>query len=125
MNISNPDLSQRERIKQLFRESLFNNYQRTDRMFLVLMPIQWLISISIAYLLTPQTGSGTPSSTHQHVYAAIFFGGAITLIPVLLVFMNPGGLLTRLTIAASQLLMCGLLIHITGGRISTHFYIFG
>ena len=58
-------------------------------------------------------------------WAAIFLGGAITLFPVSLALLQPGKKLTRYVIAVSQMLMSALLIHMTGGRIETHFHVFG
>ena len=41
------------------------------------------------------------------------------------VWRGPGQVITRHIIAISQMLMGALLIHLTGGRIETHFHIFG
>jgi PAS domain S-box-containing protein len=38
---------------------------------------------------------------------------------------RPGAVLTRHVIAVGQMLSCGLLIHLTGGRIESHFQYFG
>lgn len=56
---------------------------------------------------------------------ALLLGGTITLLPVFLALTRPGSLLTRSVIAIAQMLMFGLLIHLTGGRIETHFHVFG
>jgi two-component system sensor histidine kinase HydH len=45
--------------------------------------------------------------------------------PILLTRTHPGSALTRHVIAASQMLWSALLIHLTGGRIETHFHVFG
>src|SRR5688572_15222679 len=45
--------------------------------------------------------------------------------PILLAIFRPGTALTRYVIAASQMLSSALLIHLTGGRIETHFHVFG
>ena len=44
---------------------------------------------------------------------------------MLLAIFRPGDALTRYTIAVAQMLMGALLIHLTGGRIETHFHVFG
>jgi PAS domain S-box-containing protein len=59
------------------------------------------------------------------VWAAIFIGGAITLAPVMLALLQPGKALTRHVIAIAEMLTSALLIYLTGGRIETHFHIFG
>ena len=44
---------------------------------------------------------------------------------MLLALFRPGEAVTRYTIAIAQMLMGALLIHLTGGRIETHFHVFG
>ena len=100
-------------------------WQRTDRMFAGLLVVQWLASIGVALWITPLTWIGATSSIHLHVLAAIFLGGIIATFPVLLVFLRLGHAVTRHVIAVAQMLAAALLIHLTGGRIETHFHIFG
>ncbi len=52
-------------------------------------------------------------------------GSGITLIPVAFVLTLPGAAVTRHVIAVAQMLTSALLIHLTGGRIETHFHVFG
>ena len=100
-------------------------YRRTDRLFAFLMAGQWIAGIVFALIVAPRTWVGAASSTHVHVYAAVFLGGAISLFPITLALLKPGAALTRYTIATAQMLMGALLIHLTGGRIETHFHVFG
>jgi len=100
-------------------------YKRTDRMFAGLMTFQWLAGIATALIVSPKTWAGQISDVHIHVWAAIFLGGIITLFPVMLAILRPGEAMTRYVIAGSQMLMSGLLIHLSGGRIETHFHVFG
>lgn len=109
----------------MYAEHLRNIHQRTDRMFAGLMLCQWLAAIAAALWLSPRTWSGTQSQIHIHVWAALLLGGSITLYPTFLAWRCPGSAWTRHVIAACQLLMSGLLIHLTGGRIETHFHVFG
>jgi signal transduction histidine kinase/CheY-like chemotaxis protein len=113
------------RAEDLFNEHQQNIYKRTDRMFAVLMAIQWLAGVAAAYWITPQTWAGTTSQTHLHVWAALFLGGAISSLPILLALTQPGRASTRYSVAVGQMLMGALLIHLTGGRIETHFHVFG
>ena len=46
-------------------------------------------------------------------------------LPVYLAWASPAATITRHTIAVSQMLYSALLIHLCGGRIETHFHIFG
>jgi len=107
-------------------EQYRNRVERnTSRIFAVLMLLQWVGAIATAAIVSPRTWSGTTSSVHIHVWAAILLGGIITVVPVGLALVYPTGVLTRHTIAAGQMLMSALLIHITGGRVETHFHVFG
>jgi PAS domain S-box-containing protein len=129
MNTLTPDLNQDEpvmrRAAAFFREQLEVNHKRTDRMFAWLMVIQWLGGIAAALLISPKAWEGTYSHTHIHVWAALFLGGMISGFPVFMAVTRPGSVLTRHVIAVGQMLSCGLLIHLMGGRIEAHFQYFG
>ncbi|MCH9653270.1 MAG: response regulator [Planctomycetes bacterium] len=114
-----------QRAEKLFGKNRKELFQRTDRLFAGLMVIQWFASICTAIWLSPRTWIGSASETHIHVCAAIVLGGLITVFPVFLACFRPGSTLTRHVIAISQMLMSSLLIHLSGGRIETHFHIFG
>ena len=59
------------------------------------------------------------------MWSAIFLGGAITLPAMAAAVWMPGRLATRYTLAVAQMLTSALLIDLTGGRIETHFHVFG
>ncbi|HVJ86398.1 MAG TPA: response regulator, partial [Caulifigura sp.] len=121
--LSNSTVSRRAReIDRAYSQRL---YQRTDRMFAALLLLQWLASIIAACLISPQTWAGTSSSVHPHLWLAVGLGGALCSLPVFMAWKHPGAALTRHSIAIAQILFSSLLIHITGGRIETHFHIFG
>jgi diguanylate cyclase (GGDEF)-like protein len=115
----------RRRTTDLFNEHRKSIFRHTDRMFAVLMAIQWLAGIAAALWISPKTWAGPYSQTHVHVWAAVFLGGAVSLFPVALALLRPGEASTRFVIATAQMLMSSLLIHLTGGRIETHFHVFG
>jgi len=100
-------------------------YRRTDRMFGGLMIFQWVAGIVAALVVSPWAWAGTSSSLHIHVWEAVLLGGAVTVFPAALAFFRPGETLTRYSIAIGQMLMSALLIHLSGGRIETHFHVFG
>src|SRR5689334_25423730 len=100
----------------LFREHRDVIHRRTDRLFAGLMMLQWVAAILAAYWLSPLTWAGRSSQTHLHVWAAWLLGGTITLFPVCLAAVRPGQASTRYTVAAGQMLMSGLLIHLLGAR---------
>jgi signal transduction histidine kinase/ActR/RegA family two-component response regulator len=99
--------------------------RHTDHIFSRLMIWQWVAAIAAAVLISPQTWIGRQSHLHVHVIAAIFLGGLITALPVYMTWKHSGTVLTRHTVAVGQMLMSALLIHVTGGRIETHFHVFG
>jgi two-component system, sensor histidine kinase and response regulator len=100
-------------------------FRRTDRMFAGLMPFQWLAGLILALWLSPRVRNGAESYIHPHVWAALVIGGIIALPSVSMALFFPGRRLTRHLIAVAQLLTSALLIHLSGGRIETHFHVFG
>src|SRR5438270_9260473 len=114
-----------QRVSALTSQQQQLTYKRTDRLFAGLMLFQWLAGIAAALWISPQTWSGSESRIHLHVWAALYLGGAITFLPVLLALTQPGSALTRHAIAIGQMLTSALLIDLTGGRIETHFHVFG
>lgn len=98
---------------------------KVDRLFAGLLVVQWIASIIAAFVVSPYAWAGKERVLHMHVWVAILGGAGITILPVMLALLRPGTKLTRHVIAASQMLASALLIHLTGGRIETHFMIFG
>ena len=117
--------SQKSRAETLFQESKQAIYRRVDRLFSGLMLFQWAGGIIAALVISPRAWEGSTSHVHMHVWLALLLGGAITLFPVFLALVRPGHVYTRYTIATGQMLMSALLIHLSGGRIETHFHVFG
>jgi two-component system, NtrC family, sensor histidine kinase HydH len=113
------------RAEQLFLEHRQVGLARMDRIMAVLMIAQWVFGIVVALTLSPYAWVGTVQIPHVHLYAAVFLGGAISSLPIALAWTRPGWLGTRLVIAVAQMLWSALLIHLTGGRIETHFHVFG
>ena len=113
------------RTEHFFREYLAYNHRRTSEVFTVLMVVQWLFAIGVTAVWSPWTWSGGQQSLHPHVYLAIFLGGALSSLPIALTLWRPTEFSTRVVVACAQMLWSGLLIHLTGGRIETHFHVFG
>jgi hypothetical protein len=97
----------------------------TDRLFALLMIGQWVFAVLVAFTFSPYAWEGTIRSVHVHVWTAVFLGGALSSLPIALALLRPGWVVTRHVIAAAQMLWSALLIHLTGGRIETHFHVFG
>ena len=124
-NISDRAISVDQRAEALFVANQQQIYRQTDRLFAALMFVQWLGGIAASLIVSPRAWEGTISETHVHVWAAIALGGAIAALPITLALIMPGRAVTRHVIAVGQMLTSALLIHLCGGRIETHFHIFG
>jgi signal transduction histidine kinase len=114
-----------ERAAAIFRDELRDIQTAVDQSFGRLLVLQWAIAIAIALWVSPYGWTGTTSHLHVHVWAAVVFGAVIDALPVYLITRRPGWWGTRHAIAVAQIAWSGLLISITGGRIETHFHIFG
>ena len=113
------------RARELFAERERAHHARTDRLFAVLMGLQFVAGLLAALLLSPREWQGARGGVHVHVYTALLLGAAFNGPPALLAWLRPGTALTRHVIAVCQALASGLLIHLSGGRVETHFHIFG
>ncbi|HVR20068.1 MAG TPA: ATP-binding protein, partial [Polyangiaceae bacterium] len=96
-----------------------------DRLFGWLMLAQWAFAIVLSLTVSPRAWAGGTSSVHLHVYTAVGLGGLISFLPWVMMKMRHGRLETRIVIACAQMLWSALLVHLTGGRIETHFHVFG
>src|SRR4029077_3570808 len=88
-------------------------YDQTSHLFVVLMLLQWAVGVAAAIWVSPRTWAGVESRVHLHVWLAILLGGAITSLPVFLALTRPREAFTRHAVAAGQMLMSALLIHLT------------
>ena len=86
---------------------------------------QWFAGICFASLYSPLTWIGNHYEVHVHVWAAILIGGALSGFAILWIRIHPTADHTRHVVAAVQMLWSALLIHLSGGRIETHFHVFG
>lgn len=113
------------RVRQLVEEARQRIFRRIDRVFAWLLIFQWLGAVVLAGWVSPRTWEGLDSRIHPHVIGALALGLVIISVPTFLAFTQPGRTLTRHVIAIAQMLISALLIHLTGGRIETHFHVFG
>jgi PAS domain S-box-containing protein len=122
-----PDLAAatERRAGVLFEEHRRGIFERTDRLFAKILVFEWVLGIVLAVVVSPRAWAGSVSRVHPHLLAALLLGGAIVSLPVMLAIRQPGRALTRHVIAGAQMLVSALLIHLTGGRIETHFHVFG
>jgi hypothetical protein len=110
---------------ELFTRRASGISRRIDRLFAVLLALQWVAAMATALFWSPLTWAGESSAVHAHLWAAIVLGGVIVSLPIALSLARAGATSTRHVVAIAQALMGALLIHLTDGRIETHFHIFG
>jgi methyl-accepting chemotaxis protein len=129
MRLEEENSVQTERIQQRalthFHKQLDTNYREIDRLFGMLMIFQWFVGLAFALFVFPNRWPEETLPAQHPFLLAFLLGGLLTGVPVFFAFTQPGALLTRRVIAVSQMLMGALLIHLTGGRIETHFHVFG
>jgi two-component system, NtrC family, sensor histidine kinase HydH len=117
--------SLQSRADALFANHLDEVHRRTSRMFAWLMVAQWIAGVVMAVVLSPYAWAGKARSLHPHVQVALWLGAAISSLPVFLAFRRPTWVLTRYLVSVAQMMWSALLIHLLGGRIETHFHVFG
>ncbi len=99
----------------------YDVFVRADKILSRLLLVEWVLAIVAAFVITPNTWIGAQSSAHIHIFVTLGLGGLLAIFPTVLVRMNAGATINRHVIAIAQSLMVGLLVHLTGGRIETHF----
>jgi signal transduction histidine kinase/FixJ family two-component response regulator len=125
MGVNLPLTEDTRRARELMAEHQRGIHTQTSHLFSILMLVQWIAGVAAAIWISPYTWAGPVSTVHLHVWLAIFLGGAITALPVAMAISQPTRTVTRHIIAVGQMLMSALLIHVSGGRIETHFHVFG
>lgn len=113
------------RARQLFQDNSRLLYTSVDKTFLFLLLFQWAGAITCSLMISPLAWEGASSSIHLHVWTALLLGAVINVLPLILIFVLPGEAITRHAIAFAQMTWSAFLIHLSGGRVETHFHIFG
>lgn len=114
-----------ERAAELKAQHLDRIRRLTDKLFLWLTIFEYLGGILVAYILSPKTYTGSQAAIHPHVVFAVVIGALISAPMIYAIKAWPGEYRTRTIVAVCQMLMSALLIHVSGGRIETHFHVFG
>ena len=112
------EADQARTVEALFQQLYRANLLRTDRLFGWLLIIEWAAVVTWKAM----TGLGPERETVSFI---LMVNALLVSVPVSLAFGRPGEAITRHTIAIGQMLLAAMLIHLTGGRIETHFHIFG
>jgi diguanylate cyclase (GGDEF)-like protein len=113
------------RAAEYFEYSYNELASHVDRMFVCLLAAEWIGAIAAAWFVAPRIWNGAHGSVHPHLWAAILAGPTFILPTICLALIYPGRQATRHAVAVAQILVSVLLIDVTGGRIETHFHIFG
>lgn len=106
-------------------EYAHQNAAHYDALFCALLVGQWVGAIVLAIYVSPYAWEGKEQSIHTHVWLALLLGGGLCSLPMALTLLRRGSVMTRQSIGVAMLTFSGLLIHLTGGHIETHFHIFG
>lgn len=118
-------MTDQQRAIKLFEKYRNDIHCRTDLMFGALLVLQLIAGLLAAIFISPRSWAGSQSTIHIHIWGAIALGLCFTSVPLLLIYTQRGKPITRYTIAIAQMLFSALLIHLTAGRIETHFHVFG
>jgi HPt (histidine-containing phosphotransfer) domain-containing protein len=113
-----------ERAAELLSGSLQDHRKFFDRIMSWVLLFNWVLAVVFALVVSPNTWIGNQKLVHLHVWIALIQGGVMALPPIALAWLLPGRPLTRYTITIAQSVFVALLVHLTGGRIETHFYYF-
>ncbi|MEM8735695.1 MAG: ATP-binding protein [Planctomycetota bacterium] len=108
----------------LFRQRYSAECKRVNQLMTGLMLVQWVGGVAFALFYSPWTWIGQHYELHVHVWLAVLLGGAISGFAILWTRTFGDATHTRHVVAAMQVLWSALLIHLTGGRIETHFHAF-
>ncbi len=100
-------------------------FKRTNYLFSFLLLAEWIVGIALALIVSPYTWIGDRSQVHLHVWLATLLGGVISIYPAYACFRNPTRPLNRFVLTGAQMITCALWVHLTGGRLETHFFYFG
>lgn len=99
-------------------------HRRVDRIFGVLLPLQWFIIIAFSYYIPAQNWSAVSGGIDPRLIFAISIGIFLVLPSVVFILKFPGRKATRYTIAFTQMSISGALIYLTGDSTEANFHIF-
>jgi len=111
------------------REVVYEHHGRiileTSRLFTVLLVLQWLIGIGLAFWATFKSTTPETGILPVRVWMALLSGGAFIGLPLYLTLTRPRQTLTRHAVAFSQALLSTLLVSLSGGDLRPDYYAFG
>ncbi|MEO5959847.1 MAG: PAS domain-containing protein, partial [Opitutaceae bacterium] len=122
---SAPKRTSGQTVDELFSTYEDKIYGQTNRLFWWLLLSQWAFGVFVAVVWSPRAWAGTQSTVHPHLIAALVLGGLLVSLPFGFMRWMPYHAITRHTVAVAQVSFSALFIHLMGGRIETHFHVFG
>ncbi len=69
------------RADQLLTEYQNLQWRQTDRLFAILLFLQWIACVAVAVWISPRAWEGLESHIHPHVWAAVFLGRSYRGVP--------------------------------------------
>ena len=81
-----------DRGEQLIQRRKAEVYRETDQLLSRVLLVEWAVLLIIALLGASEIWSGDSRSVDPHVWNVLIFGGAITLVPIVLARVRSGGL---------------------------------
>ncbi len=114
-----------DRTDELYRAQIDSARRSVDHLFAVLFILEWAAVVATAMVISPAAWRGSEISSSELLQEAIVFGAVIVSLPFALALNRPGAVATRHVVAIGQMVLGALFIHLMGGRIEAHFFIFG
>lgn len=114
-----------ERTGRLFDQQRKKNFVMQDRWFAGLLLCEWFAGMLLSLTVSSQLWAEVDKTVVSQFPVAALLGSSIIVFPIFMAVKFPGHSFTRHSIAIAQMLMSGLLIQLTAGRMETHFHIFG
>lgn len=111
--------------EDLFRREELRLRIRAEEHFFWMFLVQWIAGIIVCGWVSPPAWEGIRASLHDRLIVPVGVGGLLVGTPMALIRLFPGVWFTRHVVAAAQMLFGAWLIQATGGRLETHFHVFG
>lgn len=110
------------RVAELFHTSETRIVAQTHRVFRWLLPAQAALGVVAAVFVAPHLWTIAPAV--PHLALALAAGAVLTIPPLILMHRRPDAAVTRQAVAIAQIGFSALFVHLSAGRLETHFHVF-
>ncbi len=117
-------MEQASLITTTYQDARISLLRSCNRLYGKLLIFEWFATVVVALFVSPRTWVGSQSYIHPHVLLAVALGFLVGGLPGIVALINTEKVWTSHLVAVSQMLLMGLLVHTTHGRIETHFAYF-